>query len=270
MANISVKHRFVAPAGQVYDAWLDPVQARRFLFSTATGAIVHCEIGAHVGGRFAIVDHRDGEDVLHEGTFLELERPSRIEFTLRVPRFSAAEDRINIEIEPASTGCTVTLTTRTRDEWAEATRNGWAMILEVLDQMLPLEDPTCGAGLAQQASIARRIADYLSELAETLELHRELLVENGRESVTEDLVYRELTARQRHLANRLRDVADYLAQQRDLPMAPHDESRWSDRHQEALARFVQAEDALASVLRAASERGQRMLASMQKEQNTPA
>jgi uncharacterized protein YndB with AHSA1/START domain len=270
MANISVKHRFGAPAERVYDAWLDPVQARRFLFSTTTGTIVHCEIDAHIGGRFAIVDRRDGEDVLHEGTFLELERPSRIEFTLRVPRFSAAEDRINIEIEPAGTGCTVTLTTRTRDEWADGTRNGWALILDVLDQMLPLEDATCGGGLAQNASIARRIADYLSELAETLELHRELLIENDRESVTEDLVYRELTGRQRHLANRLRDVADYLAQQRDLPMAPHDESRWSDRHQEALTRFVHAEDALASVLRAASERGQRMLASMQHEQNTPA
>jgi uncharacterized protein YndB with AHSA1/START domain len=210
MANISVKHRYVAPAEQVYDAWLDPVQARRFLFATATGTIVHCEIDARVGGRFAIVDRRDGEDVLHEGTFIELERPRRIVFTLRVPRFSAAEDRVAIEIEPASTGCTLTLTTRTDDEWAEATRNGWAMILDVLDQMLPLENPTCGAGLAQQASIARRIAVYLSELAETLELHRELLIENDRESVTEDLVYRELTARHRHLANRLRDVADYL------------------------------------------------------------
>jgi uncharacterized protein YndB with AHSA1/START domain len=270
MANISVKHRFVAPAERVYDAWIDPDQACRFLFATATGTIVHCEIDAHVGGRFAIVDRRDGEDVLHEGTFTELERPWRIVFTLRVPRFSAAEDRITIEIEPANTGCTLTLTTRTDDAWAEATRNGWAMILDVLDQLLPQQAPTCGAGLAQHASISRRIAVYLSELAETLELHRELLIENDRESVTEDLVYRELTARHRHLANRLRDVADYLAQQRDLPMGRHDESRWSDRHQKALTRFVQAQDALASVLRGASERGQRMLASMQNEQNTPA
>jgi len=270
MANISIKHRFVAPGERVYDAWLDPVQARRFLFATATGTIVHCEIDARVGGRFAIVDRRDGEDVLHEGTFIELERPWRIVFTLRVPRFAAAEGRITIEIEPVSSGCTLTLTTRTDDEGVEATGNGWAMILDVLDQMLPLEDPTCGAGLAQQASIARRIAAYLSELAETLELHRELLIENDRESVNEDLVYRELTARHRHLANRLRDVADYLTQQRDLPMGPHDESRWSDRHQEALTRFVQAQDAVASVLRAASERGHRMLASMQKEQDTPA
>ena len=270
MANISIKHRFVAPGERVYDAWLDPVQARRFLFATATGTIVHCEIDARVGGRFAIVDRRDGEDVLHEGTFIELERPWRIVFTLRVPRFAAAEGRITIEIEPVSSGCTLTLTTRTDDEGVEATRNGWAMFLDVLDQMLPLEDPTCGAGLAQQASIARRIAAYLSELAETLELHRELLIENDRESVNEDLVYRELTARHRHLANRLRDVADYLTQQRDLPMGPHDESRWSDRHQEALTRFVQAQDAVASVLRAASERGHRMLASMQKEQDTPA
>ena len=270
MANVTVRLRFVAPAERVYDAWLDPAQACRFLFATVTGEIVHCEIDARVGGRFSIVDRRDGEDVLHEGTYIELERPWRLVFTLRVPRYSAAENRVRVEIDRAASGCELRVTAHADHESADATRRGWAMILDVLDQMLTPETPTCGAGLAQHAVIARRIATYLTELAETLELHRELLIEGGPHSMTEDLVYRELTARHHHLANRLQDVADYLSQQLDLPMGAHDNTRWSDRHQKAFARFVQEQDALASVLRVASQRGQRMLASMQKEQKTPA
>ena len=269
MANITVRQRFVAPAERVYDAWLNPAQAQRFLFATATGTIVHCEIDARIGGRFAIVDRRNGEDVLHEGTFIELERPQRIVFTLRVPRYSTAEDRVTIDIESRSTGCELKLTAGADHESADATKRGWTTILDVLGQMLSPVIGTCGSGLAQQAVIARRIAMYLDELAETLELHRELLVEDGRETVTEDLVYRELTARHRHLANRLRDVAAYLGQQLDLPMGLHDNSRWSDRHEKAFARLIQEQDALTTVLRAAAERGERMLASMQQE-HTPA
>ena len=59
---------------------------REFLFTTATGEIVRCEIEGRVGGRYTIVDRRNGEDVLHEGTYLELARPGRIVFTLRVPK----------------------------------------------------------------------------------------------------------------------------------------------------------------------------------------
>ena len=70
MTRVTVTHRFLASAERVYDAWLDPEKMRRFLYTTATGAIVRCEVDARVGGRYTIVDRRHGEDVLHEGTYL--------------------------------------------------------------------------------------------------------------------------------------------------------------------------------------------------------
>ncbi len=42
--SISVIRRFDAPAERLYDAFLDPAQASRFLFATALGRIVRCEI----------------------------------------------------------------------------------------------------------------------------------------------------------------------------------------------------------------------------------
>ncbi|HEX6274289.1 MAG TPA: SRPBCC family protein [Polyangiaceae bacterium] len=265
MTRLTVKHRFNASAERVYDAWFDPEKVRRFLFTTATGEIVRCDMDARVGGRYAIVDRRNGEDILHEGTYLELERPRRIVFTLRVPKYSPDEDRVTIEIEPREHGCELLLTTETPDEWADDTKRGWAMILDVLDETLPVEAPTCGAGLAQHAAVPRRIAVYLAELAETLELHRVMLVEGDPASEREGDVYRELSASYRDIAQKLRDTADHMDAQRDLPMGAHDEAQWTDAHTKSFAKFVHEQGALASVLRVAAARDERMLASMQKK-----
>lgn len=160
--------------------------------------------------------------MLHEGTYLELDRPRR---------------------------CELTLTTQTADEWADDTRRGWTTILDVLDETLP----------------ARRVAVYLAELAETLELHREMIVLDDPASKKEDDVYRELAASYRDLAAKLRDAADRMAAQRDLPMGPHDGTKWTDKHLKAFSRFVHEQGALVSVLRVAAARDEQMLASMQKK-----
>ncbi|MBW7924204.1 MAG: SRPBCC domain-containing protein [Burkholderiaceae bacterium] len=263
MTSVTVKHRFAASAERVYDAWIDPEMARRFLFVTATGEIVQCDMDTRVGGKFAIVARRNGEDVLHEGAYFELDRPRRIVFTLRVPKYSPDEDRITIDIEPLAQGCMLTLTTQTADEWADDTKLGWTMILDVLDESLPGEVPTCGAGLAQHAGVHRRVAIYLGELAQTLELHREMLVLDDPASKGEDEVYRDLAARFRDIGTRLQDAADRMAARRELPMGAHDGSKWTDKHMKAFSRFVHEQGALASVLRVAAARDEQMLGSMQ-------
>jgi uncharacterized protein YndB with AHSA1/START domain len=270
MTPLNITHRFAAPAERVYDAWLDPKQVRWFLFTTATGQIVRCDIDARLGGRFTIVDRRNSGDILHEGTYLDLERPRRIVFTLRVPKFSAAEDRVTIDIKPAAQSCELTLSTQTADEWADDTRRGWAMILDVLGEMLPAAQPTCGAGLAQHATVPLRVSIYLAELAMTLELHRELLDKNDAASQKEDDVYRDLARRCRELAAQLGDTADDMAAQLELPMGAHDERQWSDRHMKAFASFVHEQDALASVLRIAAFRDEQTLAAMQEKQKKSA
>ena len=264
MTPVTVTHRFLASAERVFDAWLDPEKVRRFLFTTASGEIVRCDIDARIGGSYAIVDRRNGEDVLHEGRYLELARPRRIVFTLRVPKYSPAEDHVTIEITPLAHGCELTLTTQTADEWAGDTLRGWAMILDVLDEALPAEAPTCGAGLAQHAAVPRRVAIYLAELAETLELHRAMLVLDDTNSKDEDAVYGDLATRYRDIAASLRAAADRMSAQRELPMGVHDERKWTDEHMKAFARFVHEQGALASVLLVAATRDEGMLASMQK------
>jgi len=133
MPDIRVSRTFDASDERLYDAFLDPAQARRFLFATATGEMVRADIDPRVGGRFTLTDRRDGEDVEHTGEYVELERPRRIVFDFRVSKFSSQTTRMTIEIQ----GGTVTVTQHDApEEMAEKIRAGWESILKGLAVIL--------------------------------------------------------------------------------------------------------------------------------------
>jgi uncharacterized protein YndB with AHSA1/START domain len=133
VADVRVTRTFDVPDERLYDAFLDPAQARRFLFATAAGEMVRADIDARVGGHFTLTDRRDGEDVEHSGEYVELERPRRIVFDFRVPKYSSQTTRMTIEIEDG----TVTVTQHDApEEMAEKIRAGWGSILERLAHSL--------------------------------------------------------------------------------------------------------------------------------------
>jgi uncharacterized protein YndB with AHSA1/START domain len=133
---VRVTHRFRAPAERVFDAWLDPAMARRFLFATPTGTVVRADIDARVGGSWSIVDRRDGEDVEHTGEYLEIDRPRRLVFTFGVPKYAPWFDRVEVDVTPVEGGgCELTLThtmVPQAAEWADGAAEGWAGILRGL------------------------------------------------------------------------------------------------------------------------------------------
>ena len=135
MADIEVVHRYAAPPEEVFDAWLDPAKARRFLFATPTGQGIRCDIDPTVGGRFAIVDRRPAMgDVEHVGEYLEIDRPRRLVFTFGVPQFDPAMTRVEIAFVPDGSGSRLTLThTGVAEAWKDETPKGWAMILGALE-----------------------------------------------------------------------------------------------------------------------------------------
>src|SRR5258708_4243484 len=128
--TVRVARHFDAAAERVFDAWLDPKRAGKFLFATVTGRMVRVEIDARIGGRFAFVDRRDGEDIEHVGEYLEIDRPRRLVFTFAVPKFSAQSTRVTIDIVPAAAGCPLTLTHEgVLPDYAGPTEEGWTGIL---------------------------------------------------------------------------------------------------------------------------------------------
>ena len=131
--TLSVTRDFAAPPERVFDAWLNPEDARRFLFATEGGEMLTCEIDARVGGRALIVERRASGDARHRMLFEVIERPSRLVFLFAAdPAEEGQWTRVSIDIARSATGCTLTLTHEMDPEWAayeEQTRQGWTTIL---------------------------------------------------------------------------------------------------------------------------------------------
>ncbi|HET7456513.1 MAG TPA: SRPBCC family protein [Gemmatimonadaceae bacterium] len=131
--TVRVTRRFDATPERVFDAWLDPRTAGKWLFATPTGRMVRVDIDARVGGAFTFVDRRNGEDVAHEGEYLDIDRPRRLVFLFAVPRYSSQRTRIEVEIEPHGTGCVLTLAQDgVPPEMESRTVAGWSGVLDAL------------------------------------------------------------------------------------------------------------------------------------------
>jgi uncharacterized protein YndB with AHSA1/START domain len=134
--TVIVTRRFNFAIERVFDAWLDPAMASKFLFKTPTGEMIRVDLDARVGGSFNIT-RRDGEDVEHVGTYLEIDRPRRLVFTFGVPKFSAQMTRVSIDLIPTPTGCELTLTHEgVLPEWLDRSREGWEKIIDGLSTHL--------------------------------------------------------------------------------------------------------------------------------------
>ncbi len=148
-AEIRVTRRFEAPAETVFDAWLLERGVGDWLFATSGGETVRVDIEPHVGGRFEIVERRDGEEVLHAGRYEEMARPLRLAFTLQVPKYSPASERVTIEITPAGEGgCELVLSQSVSTDApasAEQIERGWSAILEALAEKVESQGtaPSC-------------------------------------------------------------------------------------------------------------------------------
>ena len=134
---VQVTHRFRTSAERVFDAWLDPMTAGRWLFATPTGQMLRVEIDARVGGRFIFVDRRDGDDIEHSGEYLDIDRPRRLVFTFGVPKYSPEMTRVCVEIVPRGAGCELMLTHEgVLPEYTNRTQAGWTEILARLTASL--------------------------------------------------------------------------------------------------------------------------------------
>lgn len=136
-ATVRVSRKFPQSAERVFDAWLDPAKAGKFLFATSAGQMVRVEIEPRVGGAFVFVDRRDGKDAEHFGEYVEIDRPRRLVFDFAVGEMPEAKTRVTIEIRPVGTGCELTLIHE--GVWADyiaRTSDGWTMILGGLAAIL--------------------------------------------------------------------------------------------------------------------------------------
>ena len=145
---VRLSHRYAAPVERVFDAWLNPAQACRFLFATRTGNIMRCQIDARVGGGFTVTDRRpfaDGDesvfDAEHRGTYVEIVRPQRLVFDFSVEPYGESS-RVTLEFQSTGTSACELLLTHELGDGEDAlayearTRKGWTTMLATLEREL--------------------------------------------------------------------------------------------------------------------------------------
>jgi uncharacterized protein YndB with AHSA1/START domain len=101
--------------------------------------MIRAEVDPRVGGHFVFTDRRDGEDVVHTGEYLEIDRPRRLVFTFAVSGVDGPPDLVSITIVSLPDGCELTLQHEMGAEYAEylgRTEKGWTTILESLKTTL--------------------------------------------------------------------------------------------------------------------------------------
>jgi len=107
--EVRVAQRFRASAERVFNAWVDPGTAGRWLFATALRPMSRVSIDARAGGAFHFEGRRDGKSVVYAGHYIEIVRPRRLAFTVSCGQCADEVARVRVEIVPLAAGCDLRL-----------------------------------------------------------------------------------------------------------------------------------------------------------------
>jgi uncharacterized protein YndB with AHSA1/START domain len=128
----TVTHTIAAPPERVFDVWIDP---------KSPGGPWHGErviLNAVVDGLFYMAVKHQGRVWPHYGRFLTLDRPRLIEFTWVSEATRGIETVVALELAPRGNQTEVTLRHSgvPDDEMGRGHKEGWTMILSMLDDAL--------------------------------------------------------------------------------------------------------------------------------------
>jgi len=133
LETLRIVRRFNAAPERVFDAWLDPKLAGRWLFTTPESESHTIELDVRVGGRWKVVDRRDGVDYTAIGEYRLIDRPRRLVFTFGMPQFSPEFAEVTVEFAPDAGGCLMTLSQdRVAAEAIGPLTAGWNAMFDAL------------------------------------------------------------------------------------------------------------------------------------------
>jgi uncharacterized protein YndB with AHSA1/START domain len=104
--SVTVRREIAAPAEMLFDAWLDAESLGTWLRPRVVSE-TRAETDPREGGGFRIVMVQDGSDILHHGTYREIDRPSRLVFTWSSPETSHRDSLVTVTFEALGSGSTI-------------------------------------------------------------------------------------------------------------------------------------------------------------------
>ena len=133
--TLTVRREIAAPAEVLFDAWLDAESLGAWLKPDGIRE-TRAPTDPREGGSFRIVMVQDETELLHSGTYREIDRPHRLVFTWSSHATRFRDSLVTVTFEPSSEGSTVVEIHQVGlpDEEARASHHrGWSEILRALD-----------------------------------------------------------------------------------------------------------------------------------------
>ena len=131
--SVTVRREIAAPAEDLFDAWLDAASLGTWL---RPGGIreTRAETDPREGGNFRIVMIEDDSEILHTGTYHEIDRPRRLVFTWSSPMTRFRDSLVTVTFEAMSDSTVVEIhQVGLPDEESRASHEaGWSAALQEL------------------------------------------------------------------------------------------------------------------------------------------
>jgi len=135
--SVTVRREIAAPAETLFDAWLDAESLGTWMRPRVVSE-TRAENDPREGGDFRIVMVQDQRDILHQGTYREIDRPSRLVFTWSSPETEHRDSLVTVTFEPLGSGSTIVEIHQVGlpDEESRAGHTeGWSDILAELESV---------------------------------------------------------------------------------------------------------------------------------------
>jgi uncharacterized protein YndB with AHSA1/START domain len=130
---IRLQRLLPASPQEVFDAWTDPESLQQW-FCPGTVSLTSVELDVRVGGQFRIVMRDAAKDLLHTGTYREINPPQRLVFTWRSSGTYDQETLVTVELHPRGNNTELVLTHEQLPDASSAGKHeeGWQGVVRKL------------------------------------------------------------------------------------------------------------------------------------------
>lgn len=137
--TLTVRREIEASADELFDCWLDAESLGSWMRpNDGSGGTRDstCEVDARVGGGFRIDMHTPTKDIMHHGTYREIDRPRRLVFTWISVNTGEQPSLVTVDFRrgsrPGHTEIVLTHEQLQTPAMVDGHTKGWTMIIENL------------------------------------------------------------------------------------------------------------------------------------------
>lgn len=100
--TVSLSRTVAAPAEKIFDRWLIPTFVGSWMFGSHIGneKVIELQNEVRPGGSYTFHIKRNGKEFLHDGEYLQIDRPKRLSFSWReAAKKNAHKSKINLSLD---------------------------------------------------------------------------------------------------------------------------------------------------------------------------